>query len=128
MSIGAAQNDVRIFMDVCGQTTADTLQRDFNTSDVAQLYLKLVREEFKELEEGFKDNDVVAVADGIGDLIWVALGLALTLGIPMSPVWEEIRVSNMSKSVDGKVMRRDDGKILKPDTYFPPNIKKALSL
>jgi predicted HAD superfamily Cof-like phosphohydrolase len=96
--------------------------------DPAVLYLNLIREEMEELEEGFEKQDIVETADACGDLIWVILGLCNTLGIPMGPVWQEITSSNMSKTVDGQVIRRDDGKILKPETYFPPNIQRALQL
>ena len=46
----------------------------------------------------------------------------------MRQVWYEISASNMSKTVEGKVIKREDGKILKPETYFPPNIQRALDL
>ena len=122
------QSDVRIFMEACGQAV-DT-RRSFTDENYKQavLYLNLIREEMSELEEGFENQDIVETADACGDLIWVILGLCNTLGIPMGPVWQEITSSNMSKTVEGKVVRRDDGKILKPDTYFPPNIHRALQL
>lgn len=94
----------------------------------AKLYMELIREEHQELQEGFNNKDIEEVADACGDLIWVILGLANTVGIPMHRVWHEITTSNMSKTTEGKVIKRNDGKILKPDTYFPPNIKKALQL
>lgn len=122
------QSDVRIFMEACGQ---DVETRPGFTNDnlkQAELYLNLIREEMSELEEGFENKDVVETADACGDLIWVILGLCNTLGIPMGPVWQEITSSNMSKTVEGQVIRREDGKILKPDTYFPPNIHRALQL
>jgi len=137
------QNDVRIFMEACEQHVQpygnpgyppvgrfnvpeihDHLARDRQVD----LYMKLVAEEFEELIEGHKNKDVVEVADACGDLIWVILGMCNSLGINMAPVWREIASSNMSKAVDGTVIKRDDGKILKPDTYFPPNIHRALGI
>lgn len=122
------QSDVQIFMEACGQAvntrpafTPENLQQ-------AELYLKLIREEFQELEEAFHDKDIIETADACGDLIWVILGLCNTVGIRIHPVWQEVTSSNMSKAVEGKVIRREDGKILKPDTYFPPNIHRALQL
>lgn len=128
------QNDVRIFMEACEHhvqpfstpryppATHDYLKQNAQVD----LYLNLIREEFEELEEGHKNKDVVEVADACGDLIWVILGMCNSLGINIAPVWQEIVISNMSKTVEGKVIKREDGKILKPDTYFPPNIHKAL--
>ena len=122
------QSDVAIFMEACGQD----VQREpsFLKADLKQadLYMELIREEFEELQEGFENKDIVETADACGDLIWVILGLANSLGIPMRAVWQEVATSNMSKTVEGKVIKRDDGKILKPDTYFPPNINRALGL
>jgi NTP pyrophosphatase (non-canonical NTP hydrolase) len=124
------QEDVRTFQEVCGQATRHTVGDSGlePPSHLAILYRALVEEEFTELMDEWDAGNIVGVADGAGDLIWVVLGLCNALGINISPVWDEIRASNMSKTVDGKVIRRDDGKILKPDTYFKPNIAKALGL
>jgi len=122
------QSDVRIFMEACGQAVENRPSFTDENYKQAVLYLNLIREEMQELEEGFENQDIVETADACGDLIWVILGLCNTLGIPMGPVWQEITSSNMSKTVEGKVIRREDGKILKPDIYFPPNIHRALQL
>jgi predicted HAD superfamily Cof-like phosphohydrolase len=122
------QTDVAIFMEACGQ---EVLRKTgFLYTNIAQsdLYMELIREEFEELKEGYENSDITEVADACGDLIWVILGLANSLGIPMHRVWHEVSASNMSKTVDGKVIKREDGKILKPDTYFPPNINRALGI
>lgn len=122
------QTDVAIFMEACGQLVNTTPNFTQENIQQAKLYMKLIREEFEELQEGFENKDIVETADACGDLIWVILGLANSLGIPMRAVWQEVATSNMSKTVEGKVIKRDDGKILKPDTYFPPNIHRALGL
>lgn len=122
------QTDVAIFMEACGQLVNTNPNFTQENIQQATLYMKLIREEFEELQEGFENNDIVETADACGDLIWVILGLANSLGIPMRAVWQEVATSNMSKTVEGKVIKRDDGKILKPDTYFPPNIHRALGL
>lgn len=122
------QSDVAIFMEACGQEVKISPSYEHANLQQANLYLELIREEFEELKEGHANKDIVEVADAAGDLIWVILGLCNTLGINIAPVWHQIAVSNMSKTVDGQVMKRADGKILKPDTYFPPDIRKALSL
>jgi predicted HAD superfamily Cof-like phosphohydrolase len=122
------QNDVKIFMEACGQEVRNSPSYDLPSQDQANLYMELIREEFEELKEGHTNKDIVEVADACGDLIWVILGLCNTVGINIHPVWQEITASNLSKTVDGNVIRRADGKILKPDSYFPPNIHKALQL
>lgn len=122
------QNDVRLFMEVCGQITHQTPSLNAENAEQMELYRELIAEEFRELEEAMRDKDITEIADACGDIIWVVLGLMNTCGIPLMPVWQEIYASNMSKTRDGKILKREDGKILKPDTYFPPNITRALSL
>lgn len=124
------QNDVKIFMEAGEQYTQrePSLFTSEENTKAVELYLKLIAEEYKELLEGIDEKNVVKVADGCGDLIWVILGLCNSAGINMNAVWYEITRSNMSKLVDGKLVKREDGKILKPDTYVPPNIAKALGL
>jgi predicted HAD superfamily Cof-like phosphohydrolase len=123
------QNDVAIFMEACGQDVRrNAASYEHSVVPQVELYVNLIREEFEELLEGHENKDVVEVADACGDLIWVILGLTNSLGIPMHAVWNEVMASNMSKTVEGKVIKRADGKILKPDTYFPPNIHRALGL
>lgn len=122
------QNDVAIFMEACGQEVLRSPSYLSANLKQADLYMELIREEFEELREAHNNSDIVEAADACGDLIWVILGLANSLGIPMHRVWYEVSASNMSKTVEGKVIKREDGKILKPDTYFPPNINRALGL
>jgi predicted HAD superfamily Cof-like phosphohydrolase len=92
----------------------------------AMLYYDLVREEFYELSYAVKNFDVVETADACADLIWVIEGLCHSLGIPLQKIWDEVARSNMSKTIDGKLIKREDGKILKPDTYSPPDISNVL--
>lgn len=94
--------------------------------DQSMLYFSLVKEEFDELCEAVKNYDMVETADACADLIWVIEGLCHSLGIPLQRVWDEVARSNMSKTVDGKLIKREDGKVLKPDTYSPPNIFNVL--
>lgn len=120
------QKDVEIFMNACGQVVKYTPDRELERSQQQDLYMELIREEFEETKTAYEQGDVVGIADGCADLVWVIMGLASSVGIDMQPVWEEVQASNMSKTVDGTVIKREDGKILKPDTYFPPNVKRAL--
>lgn len=92
----------------------------------ALLYYDLVKEEFYELTVAVKNFDIVETADACADLIWVIEGLCHTLGIPLQQVWDEVARSNFSKTVDGKLTKREDGKVLKPDTYSPPDVKKII--
>jgi hypothetical protein len=120
------QDDVEQFMAAADQYIGAIPHLNENNEAQAKLYIDLIDEEFRELCDGFLRRHIGDIADGGADLVWVVKGLFTTLGINFDQVWEEIRASNMSKVVDGKVIRREDGKILKPDTYFKPDIEKVL--
>lgn len=107
-------------MEACDQTeTGFTSQ--------ASLYYHLVEEEFLELKDAFEKRDMIEIADACADLKWVIEGLEHSLNIPQQEVWDEVSRSNLSKiSSNGKVLKRDDGKVLKPNTYSPPDIKSIL--
>jgi predicted HAD superfamily Cof-like phosphohydrolase len=94
----------------------------------AQLYTNLIEEEYSELMSAIKSRDIVETADACADLIWVVEGLMYSLGIDPQTVWDEITKSNNSKIIDGKLIKRDDGKVLKPESFTPPNIQRALGL
>ena len=121
------QNDVEQFMAAADQYIGNTPHLDENNESQAKLYIDLIDEEFRELCDGFLRRHIGDIADGGADLVWVVKGLFTTLGINFDKVWEEVRASNMSKvSEGGKIKKRADGKILKPDTYFKPDIERVL--
>ncbi|NBP01843.1 MAG: phosphoribosyl-ATP diphosphatase [Proteobacteria bacterium] len=96
--------------------------------DQANLYFNLIKEEYSELATAVENNDIIETADACADLIWVVEGLMYSLGIDPQIVWEEVAKSNFSKTVDGKLIKREDGKVLKPESFKPPNIQRALGL
>lgn len=94
----------------------------------ANLYFNLISEEFDELAVAFVRKDILETADACADLIWVVEGLMYSLGIDPQTVWDEVARSNHSKTIDGKLIKRNDGKVMKPETFKPPNIQRALGL
>ena len=120
------QRDVTEFMEAADQYVGYKPHLDEKNEAQAKLYIDLIDEEFRELCDGFLRRHIGDIADGGADLVWVVKGLFTTLGINFDQVWEEVRASNMSKVVEGKVIRREDGKIMKPDTYFKPDIEAVL--
>ena len=115
----------QIFMKIGSQPTKKVPSLE---SDEAILYMKLISEEYEETLEAFKQGDLVEVADGLTDLVWVIMGMCNSCGMNFDNLWNEVRASNMSKFVEGKAIKNEYGKIMKPDTYFKPNIEKALGL
>jgi predicted HAD superfamily Cof-like phosphohydrolase len=96
---------------------------EFPNETVVDLRKRLVEEEFMELWDAVAARNMVAVADGIADLIYVSIGMALSFGIPLAEVWTEVQRTNMLK-VGGAT--RADGKILKPIGWQPPDIQGIL--
>ena len=90
---------------------------------------KLMAEENEEYLEAAKEGDLVVIADALGDQLYILCGTILKHGMQhkIAEVFEEIQRSNMSKlDKDGNAIYREDGKILKSDLYFKPNIKAIL--
>ncbi len=119
------QSDVEKFMKAGDQPISKVLSID---SKEADLYVNLITEEYKETIEAFENKDIVELADGLIDMVWVIMGMCNSCGINFEEVWQEVKASNMSKFVDGKAIKNEKGKIMKPESYFKPNIKQVLGL
>jgi predicted HAD superfamily Cof-like phosphohydrolase len=88
-----------------------------------------MREENEEYLEAANNNDLVEVADALGDMLYILCGTIIEHGMQdkIEEVFNEIQRSNMSKlGEDGKPIYREDGKVLKGPNYFKPNIKDIL--
>lgn len=93
------------------------------------LRFNLMDEENKEYFEAAQRDDLVEVADALGDILYILCGTILEHGMQykIEEVFEEIQRSNMSKlGTDGKPIYREDGKVLKGPDYFGPDIKGIL--
>lgn len=111
--------DVRNFMTACDQGKSE---------QTATLYLELINEEMNELSDGVEGGSDVATLDAICDTIWTLIGYAHAKGYPIETAWDAVALSNLRK-IDlrtGKVNRRADGKVLKPEGWKPPDISRIL--
>ncbi len=96
---------------------------------LAKLRVALLQEEVGEFITASEKGDLVAIADALADIAYVVYGTALTYGIDLDSALREVHRSNMSKlGNDGKPLIRDDGKVLKSERYFPPDIASVLGL
>jgi predicted HAD superfamily Cof-like phosphohydrolase len=96
-------------------------------TDIRELRINLLMEEVDEYLTGEQTDDIVEIADALIDLIYIAVGTAITYGIPFEKVWNEVHRSNMAKlGPNGEVLRREDGKVKKPEGWQPPNIRSIL--
>ncbi|RDK84754.1 pyrophosphohydrolase domain-containing protein [Marinirhabdus gelatinilytica] len=93
------------------------------------LRYELMREENEEYLEAANNNDLVEVADALGDMLYILCGTIIEHGMQhkIEEVFNEIQRSNMSKlGENGKPIYREDGKVLKGPNYFKPNIQEIL--
>jgi len=98
-------------------------------SNIIKLRFNLMKEENEEYLEAAENNDMIEVADALGDMLYILRGTILSHGMQhkIQEVFEEIQRSNMSKlGEDGQPIYREDGKVLKGPNYFKPNIKDIL--
>ena len=111
--------DHQMFMLASGQTTG------IENIDQYRLYHTLIKEEVQELEDSTTREDDV---DALIDILVVTIGALHSIGVDAEGAWREVHASNMAKidPTTGKVLRRDDGKILKPEGWQPPNLKQYL--
>jgi predicted HAD superfamily Cof-like phosphohydrolase len=97
--------------------------------DLAKLRMALLQEEVDEFVTAAEKADLIGIADALADIVYVVYGTALTYGIDLNSVLREVHRSNMSKLVGtGKPLLKEDGKVLKSQRYFPPDIASALGL
>jgi predicted HAD superfamily Cof-like phosphohydrolase len=96
--------------------------------DLATLRVDLLEEEVSEFVTASQKEDLIGIADALADIVYVVYGTALTYGIDLDSVLREVHRSNMSKlGGDGKPLLRGDGKVIKSERYFPPDISSVLS-
>ncbi|CAM3551137.1 nucleoside triphosphate pyrophosphohydrolase family protein [Zobellia roscoffensis] len=119
---------VELFHNSFGLGVSETMQADLGEAKNL-LRFNLMDEENNEYLEAAKNDDLVEVADALGDMLYILCGTILEHGMQhkIEEVFNEIQRSNMSKlGADGKPIYREDGKVLKGPNYFKPNISEIL--
>jgi predicted HAD superfamily Cof-like phosphohydrolase len=114
--------DQEKFMRACDQATGTFDQQQF------AMYLGLIEEEFKELNEAVNNHDQLETLDALIDILVVTIGAIHSMGADGEGAWREVMNTNFAK-IDrdtGKVRKREDGKVLKPIGWAPPNLKPFL--
>lgn len=117
--MGNVFQDQTKFMVACDQTVCEFNEPQLN------MYHTLIKEETKELQEAFDQNDRVEILDALIDIIVVTVGAINSMGANGEAAWDEVMRTNFAKidSETGKVRKREDGKVLKPDGWQPPNLE-----
>ncbi|MFM7596427.1 MAG: hypothetical protein ACKO4Y_09635 [Flavobacteriales bacterium] len=113
-SFGIENNQTPTLLDECG----------------SRLRFELMKEENEEYLEATKHGDMVEIADALGDQLYILCGTLLRHGLQhkIEEVFMEIQRSNMSKlDAQGNPIYREDGKVLKSELYFKPDIRSVLN-
>jgi len=121
-------NAVALFHETFGMGVSKILKANLG-ADTNKPRFNLMDEENKEYLEAAENNDLVEVADALGDMLYILCGTILEHGMQykIEEVFNEIQRSNMSKlGANGKPIYREDGKVLKGPNYFSPNINEIL--
>jgi predicted HAD superfamily Cof-like phosphohydrolase len=114
--------DQEKFMKACDQTV------DSFNADQFNMYLTLIEEEADELGEAIKNHDQVETLDALIDILVVTIGAIHSAGFDGESAWKEVMSTNFAK-IDretGKVRKREDGKVLKPQGWTQPDLKPFL--
>ena len=93
-----------------------------------KMYLGLIDEEMGELVEAVAADDKVEQLDALIDILVVTMGAIRAAGWDAEGAWNEVMRTNFAK-IDpdtGKVRKREDGKVLKPDGWKPPQLAKFI--
>ena len=112
--------DMEKFMRACDQTVGDVNAAQFG------LYKKLIEEEVQELRDAESQLDEL---DALVDILVVTIGAIHSMGADAEGAWKEVMRTNFAK-IDkdtGKVRKREDGKVLKPVGWSPPDLKPYLT-
>jgi len=114
--------DQEKFMLACDQTVGEFNVNQFN------LYTKLIEEEFKELGVAIEHTDQLETLDALIDILVVTIGAIHSMGADGEGAWKEVMSTNFAKidSETGKVRKRDDGKVLKPADWQPPQLAQFI--
>jgi predicted HAD superfamily Cof-like phosphohydrolase len=115
--------DQEKFMRACDQSVEGFNQPQF------KLYLGLIEEEYKELKEAINNHDQLETLDALIDILVVTIGVIHSAGYDAEGAWKEVMQTNFNK-IDrdtGKVRKREDGKVLKPLGWTPPNLTPFLN-
>ena len=115
--------DMETFMKACDQSTVKHNQDQFD------LYIKLIDEEDEELKQAIAQDNKIEILDALVDKLVVNIGAIHSMGADAEAAWKEVMRTNFAK-VDketGKVRKREDGKVLKPQGWTAPDLEPHLT-
>ena len=121
-------NAVKLFHETFGLGVSTEMKADLGMLK-NELRFNLMKEENEEYLEAVQNNDLVEIADALGDMLYILCGTIVEHGLQhkIEAVFDEIQRSNMSKlDENGKPIYREDGKVMKGPNYFKPDFTQIL--
>jgi predicted HAD superfamily Cof-like phosphohydrolase len=117
-----AFRDQEKFMKACDQSTGDRNPQQY------LMYASLIDEEKKEFDQALLENDRVEQLDALIDILVVTIGAIHSMGADAEGAWKEVMNTNFAKidKETGKVRKREDGKVLKPLGWKPPELAQFI--
>ena len=112
-------NDVDMFQEACDQVPSEKNYK---------MYLGLIEEEVGELNDAVADDDTVEQLDALVDILVVTMGAIRAAGWDGEAAWKEVMNTNFAKvdPTTGKVIKREDGKVLKPEGWRAPQLSQFI--
>jgi len=92
------------------------------------MYLNLIKEEYEELQDAVASDDKLEQLDALVDILVVTMGAIRAAGWDGEGAWREVMDTNFAK-IDpdtGKVRKREDGKVLKPEGWKAPQLARFI--
>jgi len=116
---------VEDFMEATGEETL--LEPVFPEERIQRLRIDLIERELDELTYAIDNVDIVEVANALTELLYVVYGTGHAFGLDLDECLKEVHASNMSTlGPEGLII--NEGEVLRPDTYFPPDLKTVLNI
>ena len=111
--------DIETFATACDQPAS---------AENYKMYLDLIDEEYIELQKALRTHDKVEQLDALVDILVVTMGAIRAAGWDGEAAWKEVMDTNFAKvnPDTGKVIKREDGKVLKPSNWSPPNLSQFI--
>ena len=115
--------DQEKFMRACDQSVGEFNEKQYS------MYIKLIDEEHRELLEATLEEDRLEQLDALIDILVVTIGAIHSAGFDAEGAWKEVMKTNFAKidKETGKVRKREDGKVLKPIGWVPPELAPFVS-
>ena len=97
-----------------------------SSKELDGLLVSMIEEEVNELKDAVEEYRIVDIVDALCDILYTTLGAAIRWDVDIQEAFNRVHDSNMSKLVDGHFLKNEDGKVIKPKSYQPPDFEDVI--